>query len=81
MIYKTQLNKLKNRRTCPPEGYAEAVNRKMTDNRRRTNNDLQNSTQKTKERAKRTPQNQSRGGGAGVEGVVVLSMIELRCFG
>jgi hypothetical protein len=40
-------------------GQSESVNQKRTDNtmakRKRSNNDLQNTTQKTKDRATRTP--------------------------
>ena len=40
-------------------GYSEAVNRRRTDNtmvkRKRTNTDLQNTTQKTEDRSTRTP--------------------------
>ena len=43
-----------------PKGQSEAVNRRKTDNtmvkRKRTNNDLQNTTQKTKDWATQTPQ-------------------------
>jgi hypothetical protein len=42
-----------------PKGLSESVNRRRTDNamakRKSTNNDLQKTTQKTKDRATRTP--------------------------